>query len=319
MALSFPFPKLSKSVWPRLVAPMLLASLGLHGLLLFLPLSRSEEGAIASADLEEDSIAITRVAPSSPAPTAATQGTISAATVPPPTAAMATSAARVPQGTRGSQSVGRGDRSAPATTAQSSRPRVSVAPPASTVVEVSTPVGEASPTPALSASRPLVDPSIGERLLAYATGLALPADHINRLGRYLQDRFAYNETATQRDTYNRNLQVWETQVREATGLPQLTPETDRTDFSLTVPQRVCLRQPPTEVRLGVLTKPDGTLAEPPVVLRSSGYSALDQQAQGLVANHSFPPADSVKAHILKVAIQVDYGLRPCLGEGGSNQ
>ena len=68
MALSFPFPKLSKSVWPRLVAPMLLASLGLHGLLLFLPLGRSEEGAIASADLEEDSIAITRVAPSSPAP-----------------------------------------------------------------------------------------------------------------------------------------------------------------------------------------------------------------------------------------------------------
>ena len=181
-------------------------------------------------------------------------------------------------------------------------------------MEVSTPVGEASPTPALPASRPLVDPSLGDRLMAYATGLALPADHISRLGRYLQDRFAYNETAIQRDTYNRNLQAWEAQVRESTGLPGLTPEIDRTDFSLTVPQRVCLRQPPADVRLGVLTKPDGSHADPPVVLGSSGYSAMDQRAQGLVANHSFPPADSIKAHTLKVAIEVDYGLRPCLGE-----
>ena len=82
MALSFP--KLSKSAWPRLVAPMLLASLGLHGLLLLLPLGQQQEGAIAAADLEEDSIAITRVAPSSPAPGPGAQGIGGAATVPPP-------------------------------------------------------------------------------------------------------------------------------------------------------------------------------------------------------------------------------------------
>lgn len=309
------FPKLSKSLWTRLIAPMLLASLGLHGLLLFLPLGRSEEGAIASADLEEDSIAITRVAPSSPAPSPGAQAIVSGVTPGAPAAVIATSASRVPPATRGPQSISR--RPPPVT--QPGRPGTAGAPPVSAADGGSSPLGGAAPTSALPASRPLVDPSLGERLMAYAAGLALPADQISRLGRYLQERFAYNEAATQRDTYNRNLQVWEAQVRETTGLPGLTPDIDRTDFSLTVPQRVCLRQPPSEVSLGVLTKPDGSLVEPPVVLRSSGYSALDQQAQGLVANHSFPPADSIKAHTLKVDIEVDYGLRPCLGEGGSNQ
>lgn len=317
--MAFPFPKLSKSLWTRLIAPMLLASLGFHGLLLFLPLGRSEEGAIASADLEEDSIAITRVAPSSPAPSPGAQAIVSGVTPGVPAAVIATSASRVPPATRGPQSRGRRDRPVSPTATQPGRPVTTVTPPASAAGGGSSPPGEATPTPALPASRPLVDPSLGERLMAYATGLALPADQISRLGRYLQERFAYNEAATQRDTYNRNLQAWEAQVRETTGLQELTPDIDRTDFSLTVPQRVCLRQPPAEVRLGVLTKPDGSLVEPPVVLRSSGYSALDQQAQGLVANYSFSPANSIKAHTLKVDIEVDYGLRPCLGEGISKQ
>lgn len=315
MALSFPVSKLSKSVWPRLVAPMLLASLGLHGLLLLLPLGQEQEGAIASADLEEDSIAITRVVPSPPGPGA--RGTVGADTPPPSTAIVATGASRVSPSPMGQRSVGR--RARPSTAAPTRRAESVTPRPAPTVGVAAPPLADPAPSPALPTSRPLVDPSLGDRLMAYATGLSLPAEHISRLSRYLEDRFAYHEAATQRDTYNRNLQAWQAQIRETTGLPGLTPDLDRTDFSLTVPQRVCLRQPPTEVRLGVLTQPDGSLAEPPVVLRSSGYRALDQQAQGLVTNHSFPPADSIKAYTLQVAIQVDYGLRPCLGEGGSNQ
>lgn len=312
MALSFP--KLSKSAWPGLVAPMLLASLGLHGLLLFLPLGQEQEGAIASADLAEDSIAITRVTPSTSSSMPGLKGIASAVTPGTPSAVMTASVSRAAPPSRGQQPGVKGTASpvlqAPA---QPPRPRVVATSPATTTQGAFSPAVEPSPTPPLPTSRPLIDPSLGERLMAYATGLALPAEQMSRLSRYLQDRFFYNEAATQLDTYDRNLQSWQATIQQVTGLPELTPEIDRTHFSLTVPQRVCLRQAPEDVRLGVLTKTDGTLAEPPVVLRSSGYSVLDQRAQMLVASHSFPPADSIQAHTLKVSIQVDYGLSPCLG------
>ena len=172
-----------------------------------------------------------------------------------------------------------------------------------------------SPSPALPASRPLTESNLGERLLAYVGTLKPPADQIDRLARYLKERFAYNQAATQGDTYDRNLESWQTSIRQSTTLSELTPEADGTDFSLKLPQRVCLRQLPTEVKLGVLAAANGSQLEAPVVLLSSGYGAVDRQAQDLVSQHPFPAAASIKAYTVAVATQVDYGQHPCLGEG----
>ncbi|PSN06736.1 hypothetical protein C7293_30800, partial [filamentous cyanobacterium CCT1] len=57
----FPNGSLRKSPWQILLAPMLLASLGLHGLFLVMPTGVSSEAPIPPPDPEQDSIAITRV------------------------------------------------------------------------------------------------------------------------------------------------------------------------------------------------------------------------------------------------------------------
>ena len=62
----------ARPLWQTLFAPMLLASLGLHGLLLFMPTGASSEAPIPPPDPEQDSIAITRVPPAGTADPAAT-------------------------------------------------------------------------------------------------------------------------------------------------------------------------------------------------------------------------------------------------------
>ena len=59
-------PKTQRPLWQTLLAPMLLASLGLHGLFLLIPVASSDEAAIPPPDPEQDNIAITRIPPAAP-------------------------------------------------------------------------------------------------------------------------------------------------------------------------------------------------------------------------------------------------------------
>ena len=60
-------PNDSRPRWQRWLAPMLLASLGLHGLILLVPTGASQDEAIPPPDPEQDSVAITRIPPAAPA------------------------------------------------------------------------------------------------------------------------------------------------------------------------------------------------------------------------------------------------------------
>ncbi|MBE9141484.1 hypothetical protein IQ254_30575, partial [Nodosilinea sp. LEGE 07088] len=64
-----------RSPWQTLLAPLLLASLGLHALLLMLPVGSSDEAVIPPPDPDQDTVAITRVPPAGTPDAAATPGT----------------------------------------------------------------------------------------------------------------------------------------------------------------------------------------------------------------------------------------------------
>ncbi|HSM81172.1 MAG TPA: energy transducer TonB, partial [Nodosilinea sp.] len=168
-------------------------------------------------------------------------------------------------------------------------------------------------TPPAPTSQPLFNTDLGERLLAYVATLNLPQAQIDQAAESIQARFGFNPAAVTRDALNTNQRQWETTIRQETGLTELTPAEDRTEFATVYPQRVCLAQAPGPIRIGALVNPDGSWRGEPALLRSSGYGALDRKALQEIQTHRFEPADGIRAYLLTVNTSVDYGRRPCLG------
>lgn len=310
-------PQGQRSPWQNLLAPMLLASLGLHGLFLLMPVGSSSEAPIPPPDPEQDSVAITRVPPAGTADPGATT---------PATPAAVPSAVRsaVPQVQTTAPRV---QQTAPPRRSQPSRPtrtanRPSAARPASAQPEPSAPAASSAPAtppapPAPSApstppSRPLFSAEVGEQLLAYIAALDLPPSQVEQAAQSIQNRFAFNADAVTREALNANQQQWEAAIRQDTGLTELSPEIDRTDFSTVYPQRVCLSDQPGSITIGALVNPDGSWRGDPALLRSSGYGSLDRKALQEIQTHTFAPASGIKAYVLTVETSVDYGPHPCL-------
>lgn len=303
-------PKTDRPLWQILWAPMLLASLGLHGLLLLLPAS-SEDVVIPPPDPEQDSVAITRIPPAG-SPDAAATATAPLAAVAPRANAVPQPVAAQPNSAPGRPPSVTQPRPAAARPAPSgSRP----APAANGAAAAPTPPAATPPPPPPSApatSRPLFDAAMGERLLAYVASLNLPQDQVDRATESIQNRFGFNAAAVTRDALSTNQRQWEAEIRQETGIADLTPELDRTSFSTVYPQRVCLTEDPGEVRIGALVNPDGTWRGEPTLLRSSGYGALDRKALQEIKTHEFAPGDGIRAQVLTVSTSVSYGTRPCL-------
>jgi|GEM_PF-928558 len=333
MTTRFATPKPVKPLWQSLLAPMLLASLGLHVLLLLLPTGASDDVVIPPPDPEQDSVAITRVPPPSAPATQPIDGVATTST--PATAqALRGQAQSLAQSSQaGAQATTRQQtsrRSSGGVSQSGSGGTTSSAGVGNTGAGLANSGGSArsaepsqaagtnqavvpTPPPATTEpSRALFDPEIGERLMAYVAALNLPQTQVDNLRASIQDRFGFAAAATSREAYSTNLRDWEESIRQETGEADLSAEVDRTSLSVTYPQRVCLVNDPVEVRVGVLTNPDGSQRGEPVVLRSSGYAALDQKALAAVQDHKFPEADGIKAYTIAVATQVDYGRRPCL-------
>ncbi|MEO1067934.1 MAG: TonB family protein [Cyanobacteria bacterium J06638_6] len=295
-----------RSHWQRLLAPMLLASLGLHALILMLPAGSSNEAVIPPPDPEQDTVAITRIPPAgtpdtatTPLVTATPGGAVAPASPAAPAPATAPQRAAVPPRSRPTQP-----------SPQPTTPPSSPAPPPATndgsTPEATTPVPPPPPT------SPLFGADIGEGLLAYIAALNLPQSQVDRAAESIANRFAFDANAVTRDTLNANQQQWEATIQQETGQADLSPEIHRTDFATVYPQRVCLSNEPGDITIGALVNPDGTWLGEPVLLRSSGYGALDQKALDEIQRHRFAAADGIKAYTLTVETTVDYGPRPCI-------
>ncbi len=321
MTSRFVKPDRPRPLWQTFLAPMLLASLGLHGLLLMLPAGSSGDAVIPPPDPEQDSVAITRVPPpgSANAGAAGLGGAPIAGVTPIPGSAGTPGSTGQPlvggvasgQAPRSSAAPVRSQPPAPPRSPSGQSPRVAAPQPPSSPPTAAPPgtTGGAVAPP----SRPLFNAEVGERLLAYVAALNLPPGQIERAAASVQDRFGYNAAAVTRDTFNTNKAQWESAIQQETGIATLAAEDDRTSDFLTVyPQRVCLVEEPGEIKIGALVNPDGSWRGAPRLLRSSGYAALDRKALQDIQSHRFTPADSITAYVLTVSTTVDYGRRPCI-------
>jgi hypothetical protein len=324
-------PQANRPLWQILLAPMLLASLGLHALFLMIPVASSDEAVIPPPDPEQDNIAITRIPPETSesaasnvpvtlpaAPLAATQGSVPSS---PPRAqplvqqpAIARSVNRQPSRTVAQPSrtatrttnpnlpglsTNRSSTRIPPTT-QASETSPSVNPPA-------LPVPVPEPTiPALSANRK-------EELLAYIGSLSMAQDRLEQLSAFVWQTYGYSERNTTASDYTENRRQWQTEIRELTGIADLTPAEYRPpeNLSVTLQRRVCFSKEPGEIKIGTVVNPGGSLQGEPVVLRSSGYSTFDEKAVEAVADHILPAEETTKAYTVTVLAEPDYGDRKC--------
>jgi TonB family protein len=148
--------------------------------------------------------------------------------------------------------------------------------------------------------------------LAYVAALDLPQAKVDRAAESIQNRFSFNAAAVTREAFNTNQSEWVSALRQETGLADLSPETNHSEFSTMYPQRVCLTDAPGEIAVGAVVNPDGSWRGAPTLLRSSGYGALDRKALQEIERHRFAASDGIKAYVLTLDTSVDYGGRPCL-------
>ena len=159
---------------------------------------------------------------------------------------------------------------------------------------------------------PALGPDRREQILAYAASLDFSQERMDQLAATLWQRFGYSSLNTQRGEYTDNLTQWQEDIRQETGLADLTAQEERTDFSVEIERRACLAQPPGEVKVGYVVNPDGSFRQDPVVLRSSGYRELNQKALERIRRFQPPQDDQIKAYTVTVETRVDYGPHDCL-------
>jgi hypothetical protein len=75
------------------------------------------------------------------------------------------------------------------------------------------------------------------------------------------------------------------------------------------PPAICLPLDPKPSQWGVVVNGDGKIEGEPTMLRSTGYGSFNDRAEELLAEHTFPPADTEQAYV--VTIKVDYNRTNC--------
>lgn len=292
------------------MAPMLLVSLGLHGLFLLIPVASSDEAAVPAPDPDKDSIRITRVPPNQASESE------EVAAVPPAAAPPQSSASR----TTASQPAAAARRPAPAspsprTSSEPSRDLPDLSENSSSTVEspnpeaprvdsrVDPPAMVITPMPAEEARELLASLHASDRITRV----------VDQLKSSLDRRYGYDPANISRDAFSNNEQQWINALKQSLGRSTLEPEIYRPDIEITHTQRVCLIPEPWDTPvIGFVLNPDGTLEGEPAILRSTGYGLLDQKAVNALKPESLEAPETQTAYTVQVEIIVDYGRYDCL-------
>ncbi|MEL6606013.1 MAG: hypothetical protein AAFP20_22600, partial [Cyanobacteria bacterium J06614_10] len=90
------------------------------------------------------------------------------------------------------------------------------------------------------------------------------------------------------------------------GLAKVTYPLEVSEIPDRQPLSLCLEQEPHDAEIGVLFDADGDIVDRPTVIRSTGYSALNEQIQATVAAYEdFPSDRSSKAYNFEIEIEYD--------------
>lgn len=293
--------------WRWLLAPMLLASLGLHGLVLFAPVTPSDEELVPPPDPEEDGVAITKIdAPQPRNPVAASANTGTVTTAPPaPTATPAQSAAapatRSPRNTAPptrATATSQSDR--PTSASLNSPSQEGAVPNFAQIPSVNSPNTAAPPVGGRSTSgdgrtppsrtETVAGPDPFEKYIeVFATynGVKVsPADAT-------EIQTIWLESFSDRGSEFTNLEI------EPLPLPEPLP----------YESNICLPNAPAAAQLLVLVNADGTVDSYQPFMQRTGYRIFDNAAADAVKAYDFPEANSPQAYLAEVA--VDYDEADC--------
>lgn len=282
---------------------MLLASLGLHGLVLFTPVAPSEDDLVPPPDPEEDGIALTkieapqtRVAPSVASNPPVNSGTATAPSAAPSAAPTASGGIPNLANDNASQSPAPLDNAGSAGWPAPINP--SVPPPPTTGITVSD--NASGSTSGSSSGSVTSDEPLKEYLEIFRT---------------------YRGQTITQDTAKGSREAWVSSIADkGADYANLTPQPYEGDINeVQYSSGICLPETPLPVQMLVLAEPDGkayTLGErnakifnPIQKIQTTGYIEFDQAAETLVKNHEYPDAGKPQAYL--VEIKVDYSEAEC--------
>jgi len=303
-----------RPLWQFLLPPMLLASIGLHGVVLFTPVTPSEEDLVPPPDPAEDGIAITKIEAPQPRPNAASQNRTGTQTNPnaatrntattgnTQTQARATQSSQRAQSSSPNRSSGRrANRSNRNQAADSNR-----ATPSSNDQDAIAPLPSSDPSvnnpnpdsPDVAAASNNAAAEAGKKLQAYA------------------DIFAtYQGGKVLTDEESADLQSgWLAAFTAGEDAPyaDLDLEIQPLDNFDAIPYEtgICLPEPPSTAQILVLVEPDGTVNPDIMQVQSTGYLSFNREALDIVKEHAeFPAADEARAYLAEV--EVDYDADNC--------
>ncbi|MEM8603608.1 MAG: hypothetical protein AAGE59_11190 [Cyanobacteria bacterium P01_F01_bin.86] len=282
----------SPQYWRWFLPPMLLASLGLHGLVLFTPVAPSEDDLVPPPDAEEDGIALTkidapktRVAPSVPS---TPPGTATSATAPPATANTAGTPIR-------SSSIG-------ATSPEASTPPT----------PQRNSLGVPPLTPTQRASNPVVPPPPTGIAVTNSANTSDPASATKPepLKEYFEVFKGYRGQTITQETAAQSRQSWLDAIAElGTAYANLEPKPLDGLDKIPYETKVCLPEAPLPAQFLVLVEPEGTLYSDTQKLQTTGYVKFDLAAESLIKKHEYPSVSAPEAYLVEVA--VDYEETNC--------
>lgn len=165
--------------------------------------------------------------------------------------------------------------------------------------------------------------SLTSSLIASASGE--PPDSLQQLAAAFAKALDYNPQGTDEASAERELTDWQASIRrqanvdgveniEPTQIAELTQirypieSAEKADGR---PFSVCLEKAPHSAEVGILFDSQGQIAGEPKLIRSTGYSGLNEEIMATVANYEdFPDGHQSKAYTFEV--EVDYDADACV-------
>ncbi len=341
----------------QFIYPMFLVALGLHALLLFVPI-----GGAADPDVEEDVPLSDLSEQPTPDPAGALpvpdlnvftelpDGTAVNPAIAPPPASSTGSSSAIRRRAAPRQSVAsaptrtttptnsppaRPDSAdlAPVDGAAPSAPSSSPNPPATNLPDLS--AGDQGSTESTSdesrsenatvedTASPTAANEPASNLIASTSGE--PPESLQRLAAAFAQALGYNPQGTDEASAERELTDWQASIRrqanvdgveniEPTQIAELTQirypieSTEKADGR---PFSVCLEKEPHSAEVGILFDSQGQIAGEPKLIRSTGYSALNEEIMAAIAKYDgFPDGYQSKAYTF--AVEVDYDADACV-------
>ncbi|MBE7380491.1 MAG: hypothetical protein F6J95_003645 [Leptolyngbya sp. SIO1E4] len=289
--------------WKWFLPPMLLLSLGLHGLVLFTPVAPSEDDLVPPPDPEEDGIAITKIDPPRARATTpqSNTGTVKTAPSNPSPTPSPTATAATPQSQANQQSSRTGSNSSDRRP-NSSRSNSNSARPATTDTGSQPANASQGDVPDLSAAPTVNVPNPPAPAVTPPTSDPFE-EYIEVFKSFRGQTATEEEITTLKGT-------WLSGVTER-GAAYANLEIQPLKNLETVPYeaKICLPEAPTSAQVLVLVEADGNLDSDRQLVRTTGYRSFNRAVQELVQQHDYPEAETPQAFL--VEIEVDYDESNC--------